>query len=210
MKIFLSLFGFLLIFGLANQVFAYTISNADFEDGLNGWTVSDSNGAIISTSVDSFGGTKNYTSPFDNNFAELTGTTSISQTISWDAGDRITFSWAFLGFDDLDDYAYYNIDGGDEIRLANILDQTIGGAVTVGAGGGHVGWLETTIEFSDAGSGLLVFGVADYNDELTGSYGGLYDSKLLVDMDVTAVPEPASLFLFGFGLLAIARLRRKL
>nr|WP_320192299.1 PEP-CTERM sorting domain-containing protein [uncultured Desulfobacter sp.] len=201
----LFLMGFLLIFVLTNQVSATTVL---IEDDLvsQGWAIDDSLGTveIVASSTDVGDHTVIASAYYGDNFAQLTGTSSISFYGSWTAGETITFQWAFSAFTETADYAYFQAE--DEIyRLAQAGLKETGingsGVVDVFVGDTY-GWEVGTYIFDNDYTGNLIFGISNHAI-------GDSDSKFMVDMEMTAVPEPASLFLFGSGLIAIARIWRK-
>ena len=201
-KPFLFFLGILLFIGMAGQASALTISNGSFETGdFFGWATSSPNGGetnVVTTSTSS-GGNITYSPTDGTYFAQLTANTLVYQSLTWDAGETITFDWAFQAWDyePFNDYAYFKV-GGTSTTLSN---------VPAVEDYGETDWATYSYTFGSAGTGNIEFGVwnvLDYN----------LDSKLLID-NVTAssspapVPEPATLFLFGLGLLGLAKVNRK-
>lgn len=202
MKKFLSLLGFLLIFGPVSQVPAALIENSLMDEG---WD-SAGTAALVSSSTNVWGNTVITNAYYGDYYAELTGTSSISFDGFWSAGETITFQWAFSAFDEKADSAYFQAEG-KTVELAQAgdvstyIDSTTG-LVNVVVGD-TFGWVVGTYTFDNDYNGELIFGISNFLAD------DGHDSKFMVDMGMTSVPEPTSLFLFGSGLLAIASVRRK-
>lgn len=201
MKFFLFLIGFLLTIGIAGQASAITMQNASFESDLNtGW---DSSGiASTGSSVDDANGTT-YAPTDLNSFAQLDGSDAyITQALSWSTGDTISFDWNFLSFDGADtDYGFFGI---LDLSSTVITEITQISADEVDS----TGWepFSYEFEFDSTSNFAIIFGVVSPIDSTS-----FNDPILLVDnITATTVPEPATLFLLGFGLLSIAGIRRKL
>lgn len=221
MKKLLSFLVIILIIGTVSQASAITVTNESFNDadasGINvfdHWTQSiTGDGAVIervtSTENPDSGDTSAvysddyYLSTDPTHYARISGGGTLSNAISWEAGDYLTFDWAFLENDgNVDDYGYFNIiETGEEDAL---LDDSIDLHTSLLSWGG-TGWLEYSYQFSSAGSGSITFGLHD------ATTGHEQDSMLLVDNIATTspVPEPATMLLFGLGLLGIAGAGRK-
>ena len=99
-----------LAFGLSGIAGANSITNGGFETGdFTGWTTSvpGSGVAIVQTTTASFNAINNslpddYGPTEGTFFAELIAKATLRQTgLSWNSGDKISFDWAFLGFDAL-------------------------------------------------------------------------------------------------------------
>ena len=200
----LFLIGFLLTIGIAGQASAITIQNASFEYGLNDW---DSSGTASTNSSFYYRMNDTTLNATDgDDFAQLTGQSSIYQELIWSTGDIISFDWNFLGYDggSVADYWYFGISdssGALEIIESWTLDQLLSSSSSFD-------WQSLSYEFeSDSESGdSIIFGVYSTIDIDSGNA-----PVLLVDNITTStVPEPATLFLLGFGLLSIAGISRKL
>lgn len=194
------LLGFLLILGLTSQASATMIENDLTGEG---WLINNSSGTveIVDSSTDLNGGIAIQDAYYGDNFAQLSGTSSISYSGSWATGETITFQWAFSAFTEAADYAYFQADG-EIVRLAQASvtagsDQDVIRNVFVGT---TYGWAAKTYTFDNDYTGNLIFGISNNNTADP-------DSKFMVDM--TAVPEPTSLLLLCSGILAIVGTRRK-
>jgi len=193
----------LLIFGITASASALSIVNGSFETGdFTGWTqTSDGLGgySTVTTSHAAFDGTI-YSATDGQYFANLSATSFIAQGQTWGAGYQLTFDWAFCA----DDYLPFN-----DFSVFKVLDT--GGSVidnitlsdVAGIGDyGDTGWNEYTYTFAAAGAGSLQFGSVNGVD-------GIMDSNLLLDNVAAPVPEPASIFLMGVGLLGLVSNRKR-
>ena len=161
---------------------AAPIQNADFANGLSGWTV-----------------TNNVTS--GNDFATMfSGTvnqySSIGQTFSLNAGDVFSGKAQFFGGDYMpyNDYSLVTMNGS-VLFSKKIADVGTNGTSAL-----------TAFSYTALTNGNYSFfaGVANAMDSVGTSK--LVISDLAVD---TKVPEPASLALFGLALAGFAAARRK-
>lgn len=185
--------------GLAS---ALTIENGSFETGdLSGWSPVTSTGsvAVVETTTAQSGNVYN---PTDGNyFAKLVADSALLQmSLNWDAGDVISFSWAFLAFDYLpyNDFSTFSILTVEPDAFVLTLADIAG----VGDDG-DTGWMNYSYTFKNAGSGNIYFGVKNDKDQ----FG---PSVLLVDnVSTTATPEPATLLLLGSGMLGMAYLKKR-
>jgi hypothetical protein len=121
---------------------------------------------------------------------------ALGQTLTVQAGDRLSFDWTFTSNEDpltgMNDYAF--------VLIGDVL--TVLGDVAGGATGQHFSYA-----FSSAGNVKLVFGVVDINDYVGTSRLGIDAVRVEASQ---SVPEPGTLALGLGGLLVgAARLRSR-
>lgn len=214
-----------------------SLVNGDFESGLAGWsTVGDAStytattGALLlstaSTDLGAYDDPQPWsgTSAVDNADGALTAFAGLSsgaldlidgngdslpaytgsaasQTFSVAAGSTLSFSWNLLSKDTyFADYAYVVINGS-LTQLGNSLSNTA--SASLAGLSTASGWQTFSHTFSQASTVQLVLGVVNVGDTTA-------TSALLVDnVQVAAVPEPASLALALGGLAVVAASARR-
>ena len=88
-----------LVFGTVGVTSAFIMENGSFETGdFTDWTIVSYGGsADVVTSATAYSKTV-YSATDGEYFADLEGTSFVAQDQSWNAGDVLTFDWAFLAF----------------------------------------------------------------------------------------------------------------
>ena len=120
--------------------------------------------------------------------------TTLSQTITLSLGDTVSGVWGFQA----NDYSPYNDDGYLSVNGNNILVSNVS---TVGDYG-NSGWIAWSYVAPTSGDYTFQIGVEN-------GMHNHYPSGVVLDAVVTsAVPEPASMAIFGAGLAGIGLFRR--
>lgn len=220
-------------------VHAAPIVNGGFEAGLTGWTATPLSDVSVVGTVQGYAPAQGALQALISNSAGVDsadlasflglpvptlldsgGTayegSAIKRTLDVQAGDTLSFSWAFLtaeievsGFPPLPDFGFLLIDQQLSI-LATALDPGLQalspdpGPPALLGGPYLFGTPRSTFThtFASAGTHTIAFGVVDIDDYIS-------DSALLIDaVDLQSVPEPTTMVLFGTG-AAIAAVRRR-
>ena len=199
-------FRVLLLACLASPVIASSayaigyIGNAGFENHtvLADWAIKDIGGGsagVVSSAtlpINPTPKTETFTAVEGSYMAKLIGTSYISQVISWQTGDTISFSWNYYTPDpNTGDTSIFSIKSGGEAIFAH----------TVKDHKKATGWNSFSYTFEGDGSGEVQFGAYNAN---TGTQA-IQRPILLIDniRTTSAVPIPSSALLLGSGVIGL-------
>ena len=174
-----------------------SLVNSGFETGdFTGWTTNPTNGgsvAVVTTDA-GFGPTEG------SYFANLTADATISQGLSFNAGDKLSFDWNFNSNDyaPFDDYSIFQVINTSNVMLVDVKLATVLQLPNYTA----TGWNTFTWTFTMGDVGDISFGVMNCGDTIN-------DSQLYIDNVQAPVPEPSSMALLLIGCSALAAYRKK-
>lgn len=171
-----------------------SVTNGSFETGnFSGWSTSGYGSKSVVTSDAGF------TATDGTKFANLYAASTLSQGVSWKAGDVLAFDWNFNANDYLpfNDFSIFQV----KDSANNVIFNTTLSNVAQTGNYNATGWNNYEYIFASAGMGSIAFGVYDTLDSVL-------NSQLYID-NVGTVPEPATMLLMGTGLAGLIGVRRK-
>lgn len=213
---------------LASSASAMVV-NGDFSDGINGWDSIGNSGTIFGTGygltygsgadaddIENFLGLGSGSlSAVSTSGNPVTNGSALAQTISVEAGDVLTFDFAFFtyedaGEDEYTDFAFLSVAsaGGDDVsNIANTESPSLMDLYFSATTG-----IESySYTFADAGDFILGFGVVNVEDDEVNSGLALDNVALNGGTSTTAaVPEPSTVGLLAIGLVGLGLARKRL
>ena len=172
-------------------------SSWDVYASIPGWTTTNGEGIEIQKSTIVQAQSGDYYVELDSHPGPDSNS-SMAQTGYVDAGDYV------LSFF----YQPRTNNGNDDNGIAVYFDDFLALEVSARTGDWDpAGWHEYTLPFTIDASGIHTLTFAAYGDENT--YGGFLDTVSISGPTTPPVPEPASIALFGLGLLGVFARKRK-